>query len=168
MTFDEWTEKVPVEIKGDALWKVTAYRLSLFLADIGWKDVSRLAQDRRTVSPADQLYRSLGSVCANVEVGFSRFSHKDRARYYDYALGSARESRGWYSRGRHVLGETVATHRIQLLTRVIQLLLVMAPEQRGYSVREPNSDYEVESSPTPPSDAVLRDIPMPDPVLIDA
>lgn len=91
MTFDEWAEGVPDDIRGDALWNVTAYRLSLFLADIGWKDVSRLAQDRRTVSLADQLYRSLGSVSANMEEGFSKVSPKERARYYQYSLGSSRE-----------------------------------------------------------------------------
>ena len=40
MTFDEWIESLPAEIKGDTLWKMEAYRLALFSAEIGWHDVT--------------------------------------------------------------------------------------------------------------------------------
>ena len=53
-------------------------------------------QDRRTIGLADQLYRSLGSIGANLAEGYSRGTGKDRAHFYEYALGSARESRDWY------------------------------------------------------------------------
>ena len=80
---------------------------------------------------ADQLYRSLGSISANLAEGYSRGTGRDRARFYEYALGSARESRDWTFKARHVLGEAVFHHRLQLLTRVIQLLLTMIPQQRA-------------------------------------
>jgi four helix bundle protein len=106
VTYNEWEEKIPEEIRADLLWKITAYRLALFLTDMGWRDVTRLMQDKRTIALADQLYDSLGSVSANIAEGYSRGSGtgKDRARFYEYALGSARESRDWYFKSRHLLG----------------------------------------------------------------
>jgi len=92
MTYDEWLVSVPEDIKGDSLWKMEAYRLALFAGDIGWFDVSTLTQDTRTVGVSDQLYRSLGSISANLAEGYSRGTGKDRARFYEYALGSARGS----------------------------------------------------------------------------
>jgi four helix bundle protein len=49
---------------------------------------------------SDQLYEAVGSVSANLAEGYSRGTGKDRARFYEYALGSARESRDWYFKAR--------------------------------------------------------------------
>ena len=38
MTFAEWTETVPRELKDDPLWRMEGYRLSLFAADLAWPD----------------------------------------------------------------------------------------------------------------------------------
>ncbi len=108
---------------------------------MGWRDVTRLTQDRRTQALSTQLYRALGSIGANLAEGYSRGSPKDRARFYEYALGSARESRNWYYQGRHVLGEDVVRHRLELLTRVIQLLLTMIPQQRQHTLKEESTPY---------------------------
>ncbi|MEJ2751016.1 MAG: four helix bundle protein [Anaerolineae bacterium] len=102
MNYKTWEDNVPDNLKGDSLWKMEAYRLALFAADIGWPDVTRLAQDKRTIRLSDQLYRALGSIGANLAEGYSRSSSKDRARFYEYSLGSARESRDWYYKARHV------------------------------------------------------------------
>ena len=142
MKYDEWEKTVPEIIKADSLWQVAAYRLALFLADLGWHDASKLVQDRRTISLSDQLYRAVGSISANVAEGYSRGTGKDRARFYEYALGSARESRDWYFKGRYILGESVTQHRLQLLTEVIRLLLTMVPQQRSHVVREESIEYE--------------------------
>jgi four helix bundle protein len=141
MDYEEWEKTVPQEIKGDALWRVTAYRLALYVADLGWLDVTALMKDRRTVSLSDQMYRALGSIGANISEGFSRGTGKDRARFYEYSLGSTREARGWYFDGRHVLGPTVANHRIGLLTEIIRLLLKMIPQQRSYAVHDEIAPY---------------------------
>ena len=58
----------------------------IFLVDIGWQDVTKLTKDGRTRSLADQLYRSLGSICANNAEGYSRGTSRDRARFYENAL----------------------------------------------------------------------------------
>ena len=141
MKYDDWIKTVPPEICGDTLWKVEAYRLALFAAEIGWRDVTKLMSDKRTLGLSDQLYRAIGSISANISEGYSCGTGKDRARFYEYALGSARESRGWCYKGRHILGETVTTHRIQLLTQIVRLLLTMIPDQRYSALKEDSVPY---------------------------
>jgi four helix bundle protein len=167
VNYDEWQESVPEEFTGDSLWKMEAYRLGLFVADIGWYDVMKLARDRRLVSLSDQLYRALGSISANLAEGYSRGTGKDRARFYEYALGSARESRDWYYKGRHTLGDTVTQHRLGLLAQVIRLLLAMIPQQRGRVLREGDHLYQTVPDDAERSvdretlDTLLQNIPLP-------
>jgi four helix bundle protein len=141
MDYAQWKDSVPDAIKSDPLWRVEAYRLSLFLADLGWHDVTKLMSDRRTISLADQLYRALGGIGSQIAEGYSRGTGRDRARFYEYALGSTRESRDWYYKGRHVVGETVVAHRLNLLAQIARLLLVMIPDQRGQQMREEAVQY---------------------------
>lgn len=136
MTFTQWIELVPATIRNDPVWKVEVYRLALFAGDLAWHDVTRLVSDRRTLSLADQLNRSVGAISGDICEGFSRRSGKDQARFYEYGLGSAREARDWYFKGRHILGEAVATHRMELLTQIIRSLLTIIPNERGYSMKE--------------------------------
>jgi four helix bundle protein len=145
MKFSEWEKNVPKVIQTDVLWKMKVYRLALFLSDICWNDVSSLVGDQRTKSLSNQLYRAVGSIAANIEEGYSKQSGKDRARFYEYALGSARESRGWYYRGRHVLDEKVFEHRAWLLTEVIKMLLSIVPAERSLKLCEEPAVYEVHS-----------------------
>jgi four helix bundle protein len=152
LTFEEWLEGVPEELTGDPLWRMEAYRLAVFEGDLAWADVSRLIRDGRTRSLADQLYWAVGSIAANVTEGYSKSSHSDQARFYEYALGSAREARGWYYQGRRVLPEAVSAHRIQLLTQIIRLLLATVPATRGRKLHEQPADYA-------PSPTTLPDDP---------
>lgn len=154
MTFDEWVAGLPGKIKGDSLWKMESYRLALFATEIGWYDVTELMKDRRTQGLADQLYRSLGSVSANLAEGYSHHTGKSRAQFYQYALGSARESRDWYYKAHHILKETVVQHRLILLTQIIKLLLTMVPQQRGTAIREEHAPYLI-------SPLHLEQIPLP-------
>ena len=162
MSYEEWTTMVAEEIKADSLWKMTAYRLALFLSDLGWRDTVKLVRERRMIGLSDQLYRALGSISANLAEGYSRGTGKDRARFYEYALGSARESRDWYFKARHVLGEAVFQHRLQLLTRVIQLLLTMIPQQRKRVLREQPEAYQLACEHDETLDALLQNVPLPD------
>jgi len=142
MNYNEWTRLVPSEIREDSLWKMEAYRLALFAADLAWHDVTKLVGDRRTIDLSSQLYRAVGSISANVSEGYSRGTGRDRARFYEYALGSVRETRGWYYKGRHILSEKVSSHRIGLLTEISRLLLKTIPDQRGQILREESPAYE--------------------------
>lgn len=56
MDYDKWVKSVPVEIRNDLLQNMEAYRLSLFLSDLGWHDVTKLMSDKRTLGLSDQLY----------------------------------------------------------------------------------------------------------------
>jgi len=162
MNYNEWLKSVPETITGDPLWKVSAYRLALFAADVGWHDVTRLMKDKRTSALSDQLYRALGSIGANLSEGYSRGSGKDRARFYEYALGSARESRTWYYDGRHVLGDVIISHRLGFLTQIVRLLLQMVPDQRGYFLEEETVPYVVNADNIPKAlSELLVEVPLP-------
>ncbi len=79
MNYEEWEKSVPEAIKADSLWRMRAYQLALFIGDVGWHDVTRLARDRRTQDLAAQLYEALGSMSANLAEGYSRGTGPDRA-----------------------------------------------------------------------------------------
>jgi len=93
MDYSTWEKSVPEAITTDPLWRVEAYRLALFLADLGWYDVTKLMSDRRTLSLADQLYRAVGGIGSQIAEGYSRGTGRDRARFYEYALGSVKPNR---------------------------------------------------------------------------
>jgi four helix bundle protein len=164
MSFLEWSKAMPKDITDDALWRMKVYQLALFAADIGWRDVTKLFADKRTLDLSSQLYAALGSISANISEGYSRGSGKDRARFYEYALGSARESRNWYFIGRHILGEVITQHRISLLTEIVRLLLTIVPEERAVSLREEAVPYQVSAPPSAPItgiDSLLQNVPLP-------
>lgn len=142
MDYRTWEQTVPEAYKVDSLWKMTAYRRALYLSDLCWQDTQVLFKDKRTISIADQLSRAVGSISANLAEGYSRVSGKDRALFYQYALGSTREARDWYFKARHILGEEIFNQRIEVLTEILRLLLTMIPQQRSYLVREDPQPYE--------------------------
>lgn len=162
MNYLDWTKTVPKEITQDALWRMEVYRLSLFAGDLAWKDVTKLMQDRRTLKLSDQLYTAVGSVSANIAEGYSRSSHKDQARFYEYALGSAREARNWYFEARFVLSEIVSNHRINFQSQIVRHLLKIIPEERGYLLKEDSQSYCMNCEAD-----LLANIPMPEPYLTE-
>lgn len=141
MNYVEWIETVPLEITNDPIWKLEVYRLALFASDIGWEDVLKLSKEKLMYSIADQLHRSLGSISANLTEGYSRSKGLDRARFIETSLGSARESRDWYYKSRHVLSPEVISHRLALTTRIISMLTPMISHQRKNAIREQQAEY---------------------------
>lgn len=157
MTYDEWEASVPDEITGDILWRMALYRQALFLGELAWFDATKLMSDRRTLEISDQLFRSVGRISAHIAEGYSKASGKDQARFYEYALGSAREGRDWYYKGRRVLTEEVALHRMRLSTHIIRQLLRMIPHsRRNAQLREDIVAYDVH-----PLEELLAVVPMP-------
>ncbi len=130
MTYEQWEQLVPDEIRNDALWRIKAYRQSLFLSDLSWHDTARMLKDPRMLSMADQLYRACGKIGAQIAEGYSRGTGRDRVRFYEYALGSLRESRDWYYKGRRVLSDDVYQHRMQLVSECVKLVLAMIRKDR--------------------------------------
>ncbi len=159
VNYQEWLTTVSSTLTGDVLWKMKVYQIAVFIGDLAWPDVTKLMQDRRTIGLAEQLYEAVGSISANIAEGYSRSSGKDRARFYEYSLGSARESRDWYYKGRHVLGNEVVEHRMQLLTQIIKLLLTVTPEERTRTIRDEEANYQLSSELT--LDHLLEKAPLP-------
>ena len=157
MRYDEWQAGVPDNIKGDSLWKLEVYRLGLFLADLTWQDALILEKSFLTRGLADQLYRAVCSISTNIAEGYSRSTGRDRARFLEYSLGSAREARDWYYKSRHSLKEDVINHRIGLLTQLIKMLSVLTPVQRQKGIRDEQADYEI----SPQSTNVNLDLEIP-------
>jgi hypothetical protein len=65
----EWEQSDPHEVRADCVWKIEAYRIALFLAGIGWRDVTKLSEDSRTRSLSNQRHRAPSSISANLEGG---------------------------------------------------------------------------------------------------
>ena len=147
MTYEEWLAEVPTSITNDRLWQSEVYKMALFIGDLAWHDVRKLAKNISMRSLSDQLYRAVGSISANISEGFSRASGKDQARFYEYALGSACEYRDWYFKSRHVLTPRVIEHRLNLLARIIRQLLTIIPKYRTSTyLKEENTLYQVKES----------------------
>ena len=133
--YEEWLAQVPESMKRDPLWNFQIYPKALFLSDLVWEDTDQMMKDPRGRAVAQQLADSIGSICANIEEGHGRGFGKENAYFQRVALGSARESRGWYYRGRRFLNPEVFKHRVQLLDEIIAALVLSSERQRQYRKR---------------------------------
>ena len=146
MNYAAWLVNVPTEITNDPIWKLEVYRLGLFAGDVGWQDVQILAKKPMMLSVADQLHRSIDSISVNLTEGYSRSKGPDRARFIEASLGSARESREWYDKSRHVFTPEVLNHRMGLTTRIVSMLAPMISHQRKHALREEPVEYQTQTS----------------------
>lgn len=157
MNYTQWLVDVPSEIANDPIWKLEVYKLGLFAGDIGLQDALFLMKKPLMLSVADQLHRAIDSISVNLTEGYSRSKGPDRARFIEASLGSARESREWYYKSRHVLPAEVVKHRMGLTTRIVSMLAPMIPHQRKHAIREEQPEYN-----THPSDFSLdSEVPFP-------
>jgi len=131
LDFASWESTPPPELSGDTIWRLPAYRLSRYLALVVRADASMIR--RRSPNLADQLERAVDSIGINISEGYGRLHGRERARFYEFALGSAREAREWYARADSHLAKGVAVGRAQLLTRAIRILTVAIPQERAGS-----------------------------------
>jgi four helix bundle protein len=127
----EWAAQVPAAMRDDPIWRLPAYRYSLFLGDLVQADVHKMRGDVRTRRHVDQLLDAVGSISANIAEGYSRTTGPERAKFFEYAHGSAREAREWLFKVRHALAPDVATARILLATRIMKILAVVIPRERA-------------------------------------
>jgi four helix bundle protein len=104
------------------------------LAD-AWADADKLRRHPVTVKVAGQLYAAIGSIEANLGEGYSRSGGRDRARIFEYALGSVRESMVWYRASAEVLGVTLVDAKLAKLEEIRRLLLAIIPRERTRKVR---------------------------------
>ena len=86
---------------------------------------------------ADQLIRSVGSVSANIEEGHGRgLDTREYQQFLRYAVASAKEAKGWYFRGRHLLSPEVVEHRLKLLSEIIALILTEISRRRRRKINK--------------------------------
>ena len=121
---------VSAATSNDPLRRMRAYQIAMDLLKTAWFDAKALSADAPTLQMSGQLYAAIGSILANIAEGYSRSSGTDRARFFEYALGSVRESITWYEGARPVLGESVTT-RLNDLEEIRRLLLAIIPRERA-------------------------------------
>ncbi|HQE93081.1 MAG TPA: four helix bundle protein [Anaerolineae bacterium] len=95
----------------------------MFAYELVWQDCDSLTLDARGKAIAEPLIRSAGSICANLEEGHGRGYGKQRDWFFRVAIGSARESKGWYWRAKHSLAKDVLDQRLALFDEVLALLV---------------------------------------------
>ena len=100
-----------------------------------WDDADIIREHPITEKIAGQLYYSIGSIAVNIAEGYSRSSGKDRARIFEYALGSARESVEWYESVEEVLSKEDFDARMKALDEIIRMLLAIIPRERDRTIR---------------------------------
>ena len=142
MNYDEWELSVPQVIKADLIWRVQVFRLASFLSACAQRDVRSIGDDARFVALGAQLCRAAGSVPANIAEGYPRQSTKDRVRFYEYALGSAEETKTWYLSLRESIDDETLDERLTLLRSITRLLLTMIR-----SIRPPHRPAPASASP---------------------
>ncbi len=130
MEYEEWMQTVPEILRRDPVWTMKAYRLASYLSHCVSQDsaIIEAATIGRAVLP--QLARAAGSIGANIAEGYSRRGPKDRAKYFEYALNSARETRHWLFVVRVPLGDELLERRFAILDEAIRLLVTMIVRQR--------------------------------------
>jgi four helix bundle protein len=131
------SHKVPVSVETshDPLARMRVFQLASALIPDSFEDAKALRADAITAEIAGQLYAAVGSIEASISEGYSRSSGKDRARVFEYALGSVRESMSWYRSGTPVLGESRVKDRRDRLEEMRQLLLAIIPRERGRTMK---------------------------------
>jgi four helix bundle protein len=127
------------ETANDPLFRMRAYRLAADVLKVAWDDAKALSAEPVTERIAGQLYAAVTSIGANLGEGYSRSSGKDRARVFEYALGSVRESISWYQAARPVLGDVVR-NRLDSLEEIRRLLIAIIPRERGSRISRSKPD----------------------------
>jgi len=135
MDYEEWERSVSRHIRDDPLWALRLYRMALFAGDQGRVDADTLDERGNYRSLADQLRRSTASISANITEGYSRLRPRERAHFFEYALGSAREARDWYHKARHALGHDETEARLAQLGHILRILLMFIKRSRSTAER---------------------------------
>jgi four helix bundle protein len=117
-------------ITSDRLWHVAAYRKSLRLIDLALSDTTLVSRSRLHEPTSRQLYRAIGSIGANIAEGYSRSTGFDRARFFEYGLGSVRESLVWYYAIRTTLPQETVDDRATRIVELRRLLLTSVNRER--------------------------------------
>lgn len=72
MNYPEWESAIPERVRNEPVWQMTGYRKALYLYELAWQDCGLMLRDPRGKAITEQLIRSAGSICANIEEGHGR------------------------------------------------------------------------------------------------
>jgi four helix bundle protein len=133
--YADWERTVLPSERRDTLWRMRAYQFGRFLGSRTRADARRLWNLPLGRPIVPQLWGAVGSIPANIAEGYSRGTGADRARFYEYALGSTRECVVWYEQLREILDDGVINERIDLLVQVKSLLIATLPSTRTERIR---------------------------------
>ena len=126
---------ISVETSHDPLGRMRVYQLAKAIIPDTFVDAKALLAEPITAEIAGQLYAAVCSIEAHISEGYSRSSGRDRARIFEYALGSVRESMSWYRSSRPVLGDPTVKDRRDRLEEMRRLLLAIIPRERGRAMK---------------------------------
>jgi four helix bundle protein len=125
----------PLKADRDLVSRMRVVRVAGELLDVSWFDAEIVVANPITVIVAGQLYSAVASISANLKEGYSRSSGRDRARFFEYALGSARETEVWYAASKRLLTSDVLEARANSLAEIKRLLLAVIPRERDRVIR---------------------------------
>ena len=123
----------------DPLRRMRVNQIAEELVPDCWDDAVALLQHPITKEVAGQMYTAVLSIASQIGEGYSRSSGKDRARFFEYALGSVRESMNWYRGSKPVLGDELVVERLDRLEEMRRLLLAIIPRERGRVIAKSES-----------------------------
>ena len=106
----------------ESLENFGAYRKAMDLFDWVVQDMAMLRKDPRCYKLVSQQVASADSIASNIEEGHGRQSRREYARYLIISRGSARETRGRYTRMKHWLSQEIIRHRVALCDEIIGIL----------------------------------------------
>ena len=130
--YEAWMAHVPKAITCERPWRFYGYRKVLYLYDQCWDDCLELIKHPLGRPVARQLIRSAGSISANIEEGYGRGWSKDRNYFLRVALGSARESKGWYYRAKALISSDTLGQRLELSGEIVALLITELQHQQSH------------------------------------
>ena len=130
-----YNSPVPDPDRPDPLKRMKVYLLAEELVEKSWADMEQIRDNKITSEIVGQMYKSIGSIPANISEGYSKSSGKDRARSFEYALGSVRETVDWYNAVKPVVGDEVVVERLKVLGDIRRLLVAIIPRERVRTIR---------------------------------
>ena len=132
VNYEEWEQSVPDVLKMEIYWRFIGYQKALFFFDLVWRDIENWIKDVRGRELARQIVRSAGSISANIEEGHGRGYGKQYLQFFNYALASARETKGWYWRARHLMTAQALDHRLGLAGEIVALIVTEINTQKHH------------------------------------
>ena len=129
------TVPVSLETSRDPISRMRVFQIATALIPDAYEDAKLLQAEPITAEIAGQLYAAVYSIEGHIGEGYSRSSRKDRARMFEYALGSVRESMTWYRSGKPILRESTTNQRLERLEEMRRLFLAIIPRERGRKMK---------------------------------